>query len=585
MKFTEDQIEQYYKIRLDMFRLRHSKGMQYRSICPFHGGTNPSQMLVHLDEGHFVCFSCGIKGPGIYQFEMELQKLALGHVPEAGDVMRAIEQAIGTPLTHRVYTEPLNSNAKGWDRTRARARYLYTDETGQEVFSVWRFVDREGKKITPPDRPCTCNPDADHDTACQNGRMWGVSGVRRVLYRLTDVVQSALVFVVEGEKNVDDLSKAMASYIRKNGGFQFGSMMIDRVGVTTNPGGASAWKTDFGYGKHFQSKVVIKLGDNDGPGRKHDEDCCKDVSQFAYKTFQLALPVGDGEDISDFLESNTITDFLKLLKDVVPYEAAGQKSSIVKSDSLSPRTLLVKPSDLRDPNLTGKDWLVEGLIERNTRGLIAGPPKTGKSLLFLDIALSLATNTSLFGMRPYGRQVKVAVVSREDGPDMVQERLYQLARGHMLPPSALDTHMLINTRQQSSSFKIDNPKDVREMADWLKMHEVEFCVIDVLNKIHGQQENSSDDMTKVMQQFDELNIMSGAQICVIHHTNKGGGIKGSTSIEGWADYVLNLQPDLDNPVIKHMEIKTKSSNTPRPKTFQFWQSDDMKISKINQVQS
>ena len=79
------------------------------------------------------------------------------------------------------------------------------------------------------------------------------------------------------------------------------------------------------------------------------------------------------------------------------------------------------------------------------------------------------------------------------------------------------------------------------MSEWLRMMEVEFCVIDVLNRLHDQQENSSDDMTKVMQRFDELRAKSGAQICVIAHTNKAGGIKGSTSIAGWGDWIVRLE--------------------------------------------
>jgi RecA-family ATPase len=167
---------------------------------------------------------------------------------------------------------------------------------------------------------------------------------------------------------------------------------------------------------------------------------------------------------------------------------------------------------------------------------------------------------------------------------MVYRRLKQLAAGHGIDPREIDRNLLVNTIEQSDRFKIDHPEDIAEMADWLKMMGIEFCVIDVLNRLHDQQENSSDDMTKVMQRFDELAARSGAQICVIHHTNKAGGVKGSTSIEGWADYIVRLEQNLDDDAVKTLYLKTKSTGSAVPRTIRYYQSEDQSISRIQLVQ-
>jgi hypothetical protein len=150
---------------------------------------------------------------------------------------------------------------------------------------------------------------------------------------------------------------------------------------------------------------------------------------------------------------------------------------------------------------------------------------------------------------------------------------------------------------------------------------VEFCVIDVLNRLHDQQENHSDDMTRVMQRFDELAQRAGCaqqipegvhravcaqavfyqgkrpsrppaestqsgtllKICVIHHTNKAGGVKGSTAIEGWADYVVRLEQSPEDDSVKKLFIKTKSSGTIPPGTIRYWQSRDQSESRIELV--
>lgn len=586
-EMTPQQNEQYFRVRLDPFKLRHSKAMEHRARCPLHDGNNASQFWVDVAEGNWCCFSCGEKGGSAFALEQKLLMRELGRSPMSDEVVRALEVILQTPFAQRTYPERLERTAKaGFNRKHARDFYRYDDEIGNEVLTVWRFVDREGGKITPADRPCPCkrNPEAECSFGCVDGRTWSTKGVRRVLYRLPSVIAASLVFVVEGEKNANDLNRALSAYIKAKGGFPLGGLTLDHVAVTTNAGGARAWKPEHGYGRFFAGKVVIKLGDNDDSGRQHDRDVCQDVSQHALKTYTLPLPVGEGEDISDFLEKNTAEDLLKLLPSRVEWETPKRAVSRVVDD-LAPRTLLVKPSELVcSAESAGGDWLVPGLIERGTRGLVVAPPKTGKSLLFLELGLCLATRQSFLGLPAYHRNVRVAIISREDGPRMVYRRLQQLAKSRNLTTREIDAYLLVNTEEQSSRFKIDQEADVTEMAEWLKSSGVEFVVVDVLNRLHDKQENNSDDMTRVMQRFDELAARSGAQVCVIGHTNKGGGVKGSTAIEGWADYVARLEQHEGDDAMKTLYLKTKSRGSVIPRTLRYWQSDDETTSRITLVQ-
>ncbi len=588
-KFTPEQNEQYYIARLDSFKLHHSKGMEYRSICPLHGGSNNSQLWVNLAEGNFYCFTCQAKGGGAYTFEQEFLKAQHpnGVAPSNDEVVASLEKIMGTPFVQRTHSMPVETGkTKGWDRRQARDRYLYTDEDGEEIFSVWRFVDRTGNKVTPPDHPCACrhNPDGECEPGCVEGRVWGNKGLRRVLYRLPDVLQSIVVFVVEGERNANELSRALASFISKNKGLPFGDLVLDRVAVTTNPGGAAQWKPELGFGRYFFRKTVIKLGDNDAAGRMHDEAVCADVAKWARRVFTLSLPVGEGEDISDYLAAHPIEEFLKLLKNRVEWQLPRQTKEPLVAEEAEPRTLLVRPSALVSGMEPGGDWLVDGLIERGTRGLVVAPPKTGKSLLFLDMVLCLATGQRFLGARPYSRPVRCAVISREDGPSIVHRRLQQLAAGHGLSALDVDANIRVNTSKQSSQFKIDHEVDLREMAEWLKAERVEFCVLDVFSKLHSQQENSTDDMVSVMQGFDELARLSGAQVCVIHHTNKTGDVRGSSAIRGWADYVVTLEQDQEDVEVKHLRLQTKQSGAIAPRSIRYWQSEDLKVSKIRLLQ-
>lgn len=586
--FTQDEIEQFYRIVLDRARFHHVKGTEFRSRCVLHGGDNENSFWVNLETGGFCCFSCGVKGGGVYSFAQEYlrRESASGQAPESRAVTEWIHGILGTPFVERVCTADIQEKTpgKGWDRRQAQDYYVYQDELGQELYRVYRFVDGKGGKITPPDHPChrTHDPQAPcPEPGCVDGRIWGAKSVRRVLYRLPDVIQSSLCFIVEGEKDVNNLSRALALYISRNNGFRLGKLRLARVAVTTNMGGAVGWKPDYEYGKYFIGRVVVKLGDNDEAGRIHDQAVCRDVCRYASQLFTLDLPVAEKGDISDYLKQHTVEDLIKLLEsNRKPYAVAATKVAKVGDAIPEPRVVLVHPLELGDHTETRGDWLVEGLIERGQRGLVVAPPKVGKSLMFLDLAVSLASMTRFLGAKPYWRPVRVAIISREDGPGLVQRRLRQLAAGRNLTLQEVDPYILVNTVRQSSSFHIDSQKELEEMATWLKAGKVEFCILDVLNRLHFQKENSSDDMTRVMMKFDELASLSGAQICVIHHLARAGNVKGSTSIEGWADFICKLDADATDQSIKTVSIRTKATGLVEPRTVRYWQSDDQNQSRI-----
>jgi len=581
-RFTEAQTEHYYKIRLDPYKLHHSKGMEYRSICPLHpDGDNPNALLVHLDDGHFICWTKGCKGHDIYAFEMGMLK-AEGKLHNVDQVIASIENILGETLTKKEYPKAeIIIPGKGRDRSRASARYLYTDEDGIEIYSAWRY-EGDPKEVLP-DRPAIVGIDPEESIA--DGRIWGYRGARRVPYHLPDLIQSMVVFAVEGEKNADDLNRAISQYIiklrQKTGkGLRFMNHFLDHIAVTTNLGGALAWQQKYEYGRYFTGKTVIKLGDNDGPGRIHDQSFCEDVVRFAHRLYKLELPVSEKQDISDYLKDHSFEDFMALWPECGLYEEKKPKESVFGDEILTPKPVMVSPHELMSGETTEKKWFVHKLIAEKSKGLVVAKPKTGKSLFFLDIAVALATNTRVLSIPSKGRRVKVGVISREDGPELVYERLDALARGRGFRIHDLKDYIKVNTDAQTSSFMIDNQQHLDEMAAWIKAEGLEYCIIDVLNKIHNGKENSNDDMGLITRKFDELREKSGAQICVIHHSNAQGESRGASSIFGWADYTFKLESEIEDPDIKKLSVVWKNGATLPTRYMKYVQSHEDTVSQI-----
>jgi len=123
------------------------------------------------------------------------------------------------------------------------ATYPYTDEHGKLLFEVIRYSPKSFAQRR-----------ADGT--------WKLGDVRRVLYRLPEVLAAECVYLVEGEKDVETLRGLGLT-------------------ATCNPHGAGKWRDH--YAQSLAGKLVVILPDNDDEGRRH-----------ALRAAQSLLPVARG---------------------------------------------------------------------------------------------------------------------------------------------------------------------------------------------------------------------------------------------------------------------------------------------------
>ena len=118
------------------------------------------------------------------------------------------------------------------------ATYDYTDESGNLLYQTCRYQPKDFRQRRPDGK---------------GGWINNLQGVRRVLYRLPEVLKAQTVCVAEGEKDCDNLAK-------------FGFV------ATTNPLGAGKWRDE--YSETLRGKDVVvfgDVGDEDGKGEKHTQ--------------------------------------------------------------------------------------------------------------------------------------------------------------------------------------------------------------------------------------------------------------------------------------------------------------------------
>lgn len=239
------------KLMSGMEPIKYSNG--YFTLCPTHDDVGPSLSVAPTKHGTaaLYCFA------GCDYLE----------------IRKAIE--VGQPIIQRKKIKVL---PPPWEREIERV-YPYENENGNAVYEKIRFV---GKSF------CIRRP---------NGK-WGMNGVKPILYKLPEVLESEVVFIVEGEKDVETMNKL---------GFI----------ATTSYDGASKGKPKWllDYNKYLEGKHVIILYDNDLSGKTQAKYIYDTLENVKSKTIVSLPGVSHKQDVSDWVElGNGRDDLIKLVR-------------------------------------------------------------------------------------------------------------------------------------------------------------------------------------------------------------------------------------------------------------------------------
>lgn len=281
------------------------------------------------------------------------------------------------------------------------ALYDYRDERGTLLFQVVR---------KHPKRFIQRRPDGA-------GWLWQTNGVRRVLYRLPELLASdkaKTVYLVEGEKDADNLAKR--GYV-----------------ATTNPGGAGKWRFVADDAKKaLAGRSVVIVADADAPGRLHARDVAEALRSTVKSVRVVEVPAPQ-KDVTEFLEAGGALDGWLKESEPEPTESAAR--------SLAPE---IPFDDL---------WTTEPEAELIIPGLGIGPGPvhtvigtfyTGKTLFMMSLGLSVASGKDVFGMWRV-RRGKWIHFDYEMGRRHIKRYIQRLAVGMGIDPDDLRHRVSIRT--------------------------------------------------------------------------------------------------------------------------------------------
>lgn len=216
---------------------------------------------------------------------------------------------------------------------------------------------------------------------------------------------------------------------------------------------------------------------------------------------------------------------------------SGAKEPQAKTDVETVLGRIVTAQTILNTEYPEPKWAVKGLIPEGVT-FIAGPPKLGKSIWVLNIAVAVAEGgkaLSLFDVD----QGSVLYLALEDGPRRIQDRLRKLTKGQVSDRLEVVTE-----------WPRVNQGGLEAIEAWIERHgDARLLIVDTLKMLRplatGRDRNAYDADYEAIQPLTKLASQRVALV-IVHHTRKAladdplATVSGSYGLTGAADGVLVL---------------------------------------------
>jgi len=399
------------------------------------------------------------------------------------------------------------------------AKWDYLDDDGKLIANVYRYDPPGGKQFRPWDviNRKTKAPDP------------------RPLYNRPGIKGAQKVVLVEGEKAAQAL--------------------IDTgIPATTAMNGAKAppEKTDW---SPLRGKRVLIWPDKDGPGWQYAQSASQAILSTGALSVSILLPPEDKPEKWD--AADAVEDGM----DVAAFIANADRQSV------SPEKATLDLADWHATRYSGEApeqrFLVEGSFPMGVVSILAAMGDTGKGMLSLDLALSVATGKpSKVSVNPgpvaFGGQVRefgtAVIFTAEDDQGEVHRRLQRLdpKEVRLKSPERLIVVALPNAGGPIPL--VVNGKDGPEVTPQFKklreqilgLRDLKLVVFDPLASfIHADVTSDPAAGSFATGLLASLATETGAAVIVAHHMRKPQGNRPITSVEQARDAVRGTSAIVD----------------------------------------
>ena len=397
---------------------------------------------------------------------------------------------------------PENGNGKASNKFNIIAKYDYCDKDAKLIFQVVRVSPKSFRQRQPNGK---------------GGWAWNTAGVTKVLYRLPELLaepNTSNVYVVEGEKDVDELRQHLLT-------------------ATCNPGGAecsggSKWLPTMS--DSLRGRDVVILPDNDEAGEKHATNIANSLKGKAKSIRIVRLPnLPDKGDVSDwFAAGGTVEELERLASEAPEYKAEPEAADPTNFPLLTIADLEAMPDPV---------WLVDDLLVANSLCVLYGPWGSFKSFIALHLALCIATGMAFFGRAVV--QSNVVYIAGE-GAGGIKKRVAAWKKHYGIKdiPGFRVIPVAVNLLDRTEAERL-----IKTVQDALKAggFNPKLAIVDTLHRsMPGGDENAAKEMGIVIANGAHIQCKLGCTLMPVHHSGKDfeRGMRGSTGLPGACDTIL-----------------------------------------------
>ncbi len=209
----------------------------------------------------------------------------------------------------------------------------------------------------------------------------------------------------------------------------------------------------------------------------------------------------------------------------------------------------VRGSELLAMEFPGADWLIRGLISKESITIIGADPKASKTWTLVDLALAISAGGRAMGEFPsLVPPSPVALFLNEDGQRSVKNRIRALSAGYDYEP---DRTWNIHTQTREPLDLGDMAQVAAFIADVRAITPKPVMLgIDPLRNVHDAEESSSTEMRPILRALGAIRQLCGCAVVVVHHAAKAGKddrrtggarLRGSSAIDGFRDGLISLE--------------------------------------------
>lgn len=166
------------------------------------------------------------------------------------------------------------------------------------------------------------------------------------------------------------------------------------------------------------------------------------------------------------------------------------------------------------------EWIVPGIIARNSLGFVAGLPETGKTWLLIDLAIE-ASRVGSGAHEWLGRfrvsPATVLFIDQERFKGETQRRFNAVLRSKQLSANECGNRLHI---QCGTATRLDNESSFVAFCNKLSAIKPDLVIVDSFATFHTSEENDRGQIQKVLERLKQLRNEFGCAFVFIDHETK-----------------------------------------------------------------